>query len=131
MYPYQLIACSFHDELEALATLRQTCEIQYRQTDGAVHMVTSKIIDVYSRDGLGPAYGRLRQREGQRLPHQSSNPLPQGVVEPLNVARQTTLFAHSTVALTNNCLVGFPVVRPGHIVGTQAVATAIGQGLRL
>jgi Rho-binding antiterminator len=44
MYPYQLIACSFHDELEALATLRQTCEIQYRQTDGAVHMVTSKII---------------------------------------------------------------------------------------
>jgi Rho-binding antiterminator len=54
MYPYQLVACSFHDELEALATLRQTCEIQYRQTDGAVHMVTSKIIDVYSRDGLGP-----------------------------------------------------------------------------
>ena len=54
MHPYQLIACSFHDELEALATLHQTCEIQYRETDGVVHTVTSKIVDVYSRNGLGP-----------------------------------------------------------------------------
>ena len=50
MYPYQLIACSFHDELEALATLHQTCEVQYRETDGSVHTVTSKIVDVYSRN---------------------------------------------------------------------------------
>lgn len=50
MHPYQLIACSLHDELEALATLRQTCEIQYRQADGAGHTVTSKIVNVYSRN---------------------------------------------------------------------------------
>jgi Rho-binding antiterminator len=49
MHPYQLIACSFHDELEALATLRQTCPIQYRDGD-AVQTVTSRIVDVYARD---------------------------------------------------------------------------------
>jgi Rho-binding antiterminator len=49
MHPYQLIACSFHDELEALATLRRECPIHYRDGD-AVQTVTSRIVDVYARD---------------------------------------------------------------------------------
>lgn len=48
MDAYRLVACSFHDELEAWATLRQTCQIIYRDAEGQEQTVTSKIIDVYA-----------------------------------------------------------------------------------
>jgi Rho-binding antiterminator len=51
MPPYRLIACSFHDELEALATLRQPCQIVYQDGDGATQNVESRIVDVYARGG--------------------------------------------------------------------------------
>ena len=51
MNPYRLIDCSFHDELEALAALRKPCEIQYRDAENMVQMVSSIIIDVYSAKG--------------------------------------------------------------------------------
>lgn len=47
MDAYRLVACSFHDELEAWATLRQTCQIIYRDEKVQNKTVTSKIIDVY------------------------------------------------------------------------------------
>lgn len=50
MNAYRLVACSFHDELEAWATLRQTCQIIYRDVEGTEQTVTSKIIDVYTAD---------------------------------------------------------------------------------
>ena len=50
MRPYQLVACTFHDELEALATLCQVCPVIYRNSDGAVQTVNSTIIDVYAKD---------------------------------------------------------------------------------
>ncbi len=48
MKPYQLIACSFHDELEALATLGTVCQIVYRDDADVVQTVDSRIVDVYS-----------------------------------------------------------------------------------
>lgn len=48
MDAYRLVACSFHDELEAWATLRQDCQIIYRDKKGQNQTVTSKIIDVYA-----------------------------------------------------------------------------------
>lgn len=48
MDAYRLVTCSFHDELEAWATLRQTCQIIYRDEEGQEQTVTSKIIDVYA-----------------------------------------------------------------------------------
>lgn len=48
MNAYRLVACSFHDELEAWATLRQDCQIIYRDEEGQKQTVTSKIIDVYA-----------------------------------------------------------------------------------
>jgi Rho-binding antiterminator len=50
MPDYRLIACSFHDELEALATLRKPCPIVYRDADDTVQTVDSQIIDVYSEN---------------------------------------------------------------------------------
>ncbi|ABW27262.1 hypothetical protein [Acaryochloris marina] len=44
----RLVACSFHDELEAWATLRQDCQIIYRDEKGQNQTVNSKIIDVYA-----------------------------------------------------------------------------------
>ena len=49
MPPYRLIACGFHDELEALATLRQPCQIVYRDGNGATQSVGSRIVDVYAQ----------------------------------------------------------------------------------
>ncbi|MGR3277745.1 hypothetical protein ACSYAD_21850 [Acaryochloris marina NIES-2412] len=48
MDAYRLVACSFDDELEAWATLRQDCQIIYRDEEGQKQTVTSKIIDVYA-----------------------------------------------------------------------------------
>ena len=48
MNPYKLVACSFHDQLEAIAILRQTIPVVYRDADDQVQTVNSRIIDVYS-----------------------------------------------------------------------------------
>ena len=50
MNTYKLVGCSFHDELEALATLRQQCKIIYRTEADAIVEVDSQIIDVYAVD---------------------------------------------------------------------------------
>ncbi len=48
MEPYQLVDCSFHDELEALAILRQPCKVIYRTEADEVVEVESQIVDVYA-----------------------------------------------------------------------------------
>ncbi len=47
---YILVDCSFHDELEALATLRKSCQIIYRDTLDEIVEVQDQIVDVYARD---------------------------------------------------------------------------------
>ena len=48
MGTYQLVDCSFHDELEALATLQQQCKIIYQADNNEVVEINNQIIDVYA-----------------------------------------------------------------------------------
>jgi Rho-binding antiterminator len=48
MNDYCLVDCGFHDQLEALATLRQTCRISYRAVTEEIVEVQSQIVDVYA-----------------------------------------------------------------------------------
>lgn len=49
MSDYQPVSCDFHDQLEAIATLHQPCDISYRQTDdGKVIDIRDRIVDVYT-----------------------------------------------------------------------------------
>jgi len=48
MNDYCLVDCGFHDQLEALATLRQTCQIFYCTITGEVVETQDQIVDVYS-----------------------------------------------------------------------------------
>ncbi|MBD3885810.1 hypothetical protein IFO70_29290 [Phormidium tenue FACHB-886] len=48
MNDYCLVDCGFHDQLEALATLRQTCQISYRTATEEIIEVQSQIVDVYA-----------------------------------------------------------------------------------
>lgn len=48
MNDYCLVDCGFHDQLEALATRRQTCQISYRTVTGEVVEVQDQIVDVYA-----------------------------------------------------------------------------------
>ena len=50
MDDYCLVDCGFHDQLEALATLRQTCQISYRTVTGEIADVQDQIMDVYAAD---------------------------------------------------------------------------------
>ena len=50
MDSYRLVACSFHDELEALATLHKPCQVIYRDPENEVQTVNTQIIDVYAAD---------------------------------------------------------------------------------
>ncbi|MEH2242806.1 hypothetical protein [Nostoc sp.] len=43
-----MVDCDFHDELEALATLRQQCRIVYRNAVDEVVEVQERIVDVYA-----------------------------------------------------------------------------------
>lgn len=47
---YNPISCSLHDELLALATLRQIVQIMWHDFDGNEHQANEKIIDVFSRN---------------------------------------------------------------------------------
>lgn len=48
---YQPIACSLHDRLEALATLRSPVAIRYLAGSGSVVEVHDRIADLYTREG--------------------------------------------------------------------------------
>ncbi|NET39912.1 MAG: hypothetical protein F6K19_49495 [Cyanothece sp. SIO1E1] len=48
MNSYQPISCSVYDQLEALATLRQQCQITYRDASGALVDIQGLIVDVYT-----------------------------------------------------------------------------------
>lgn len=50
MKPYQPISCTFYDELEALATLRQSCLIKYRDEKGTEAQVKALIKDFFIKD---------------------------------------------------------------------------------
>ncbi len=50
MDEYILVSCDFHDQLEAWATLRQTCQIIYRDSAHALIEVQGRIVDVYAAD---------------------------------------------------------------------------------
>lgn len=48
MNEYILVSCDFHDQLEAWATLRQTCQIIYRNTANDLVEVQGRIVDIYA-----------------------------------------------------------------------------------
>ncbi|NMF64597.1 hypothetical protein [Brasilonema octagenarum] len=48
MDTYIPVSCDFHDELEALATLRQECRIVYCDAANELVEVQGRIIDVYA-----------------------------------------------------------------------------------
>jgi Rho-binding antiterminator len=48
MDAYIPVNCDFHDELEALATLRQECRIAYRRAADEVVEVQGRIVDIYA-----------------------------------------------------------------------------------
>uniref|UniRef100_A0A832M4Z6 Rho-binding antiterminator n=1 Tax=Oscillatoriales cyanobacterium SpSt-402 TaxID=2282168 RepID=A0A832M4Z6_9CYAN len=48
MDAYTPVSCDFHDELEAIATLHQTCQIVYRTEENARSKISGKIVDVYA-----------------------------------------------------------------------------------
>jgi Rho-binding antiterminator len=48
MDKYIPVDCDFHDELEALATLRQTCRIVYRHASDELVAIEGRIVDIYA-----------------------------------------------------------------------------------
>lgn len=48
MDAYTPVSCNFHDELEAIATLRQSCRIVYRTEANATAVISGRILDVYA-----------------------------------------------------------------------------------
>jgi len=48
MDSYTPVSCDFQDELEAIATLRQTCRIIYHTEAGATSEIEGKIVDIYA-----------------------------------------------------------------------------------
>lgn len=48
---YVPISCSFYDELEALATLRQAAMIHYTNENGKTTEIEGKIKDFFIREG--------------------------------------------------------------------------------
>lgn len=63
--PYVPISCQVHDEMLALATRRQECELTVESEDGSAEQVRGVIVDVYSRDGA--EYLRLHDGRNYRL----------------------------------------------------------------
>lgn len=47
--PYHPIACSLHDELEALATLRRECRITFRDEESKTETISDAIADIFTR----------------------------------------------------------------------------------
>ena len=63
--PYEPIACSIHDRLEAAATRREVVAIEYNDADGDVERVDDVIADIVVR--AGAEYLRLRRGTEIRL----------------------------------------------------------------
>ena len=51
MSDYTPVSCELYDKLEAIATLHRTSQIAYRNEAGDKVDVTSKIVDVYAKEG--------------------------------------------------------------------------------
>jgi len=51
MNDYTPVSCDFHDEVEAIATLKQEAHIVYRDDTDAKAEVSGLIVDVYAKDG--------------------------------------------------------------------------------
>ncbi|MGA7953753.1 MAG: hypothetical protein WCA07_09565 [Gloeobacterales cyanobacterium] len=47
---YVLVSCDFHDHLEEWSTLRQTCQITYRDANNDLIEVQGLIVDIYAAD---------------------------------------------------------------------------------
>ncbi|KAF3889466.1 MULTISPECIES: hypothetical protein [Nostocales] len=65
MDEYILVDCGFHDELEALATMRQKCCIIYRGVADEVLEIQDQIVDIYSANKAD--FLRLRNSTEIRL----------------------------------------------------------------
>ncbi|MEA5447361.1 hypothetical protein VB780_02190 [Leptolyngbya sp. CCNP1308] len=65
MTRHRLVSCSFHDELESLATLRRPCTIHYRTASDAVVSVEGQIEDFFVVDRA--EYLRLKDGTEIRL----------------------------------------------------------------
>ncbi|ABA56745.1 hypothetical protein [Nitrosococcus oceani] len=50
MPDYIPINCNFHDQLEALATLRKQCHIFYQTMDGKIIETLDTITDIYTKN---------------------------------------------------------------------------------
>ena len=50
--PYIPISCNYYDELEAFATLKQSCSILYLDSNGLETSVQSKIINLYTKEKI-------------------------------------------------------------------------------
>jgi Rho-binding antiterminator len=50
MDEYVLVSCDFHDHLEEWSTLRQTCQITYRDANNHLIEVQGRIVDIYAAD---------------------------------------------------------------------------------
>ncbi len=48
--PYHPISCDFYDELEAIATLKQVCNITFWQEQGVRQTVKSRITTLFTRN---------------------------------------------------------------------------------
>lgn len=48
MNDYRMVSCDFHDQIEALATLSQPCQIIYHDASDKKVEVRDQIVDVYA-----------------------------------------------------------------------------------
>ena len=67
MENYQPISCDFYDELEALATLRRSIRIEYRNEEGGGESVDAVIKDLFIRSKV--EYMLLNNGQEIRLDH--------------------------------------------------------------
>ena len=76
---YQPIDCNFYDKLEAWATLKKKCQVQYRSPSGESKEGSGRIMDLYSVDkieylrlesGLEIRLDQIIQVNGEVLPSQ-------------------------------------------------------------
>ncbi|MGV2829168.1 hypothetical protein [Myxosarcina sp. GI1(2024)] len=48
MSNYTPVSCELHDRLEAIATLKQECQITFQDEDGQLVRASGQIVDVYA-----------------------------------------------------------------------------------
>lgn len=65
MTAYRSVSCDFYDELEALATLRRPCTLQYHTETGEKTRTEGQIMDLFSVEKA--EYLRLRDGTEIRL----------------------------------------------------------------